>query len=241
MKRHRTRDLKATTETQHQMKSRLFLNVVVSQGTTILELLASEDETLLVWWDSLLVLNLSLDVVNGVGALNFEGDRLSGKSLHKDLHATTETQHQVKGRLFLNVVVSQGTTILELLAGEDQTLLVGRNTLLVLDLSFHVVDGVGALHLECDSLSGESLNEDLHTTAEPEDEMKGRLLLDVVISESTSILELLPGEDKPLLIRWDSLLVLDLGLDVVDGVRAFHLKGDGLSGESLHEDLHLEP
>ncbi|CAN6859553.1 unnamed protein product, partial [Brassica oleracea var. botrytis] len=79
----------------------------------------------------------------------------------RDLKATTETQHQMKSRLFLNVVVSQGTTILELLAGEDQTLLVGRNTLLVLDLSFHVVDGVGALHLECDSLSGESLNEDL--------------------------------------------------------------------------------
>uniref|UniRef100_UPI0021E3D542 hypothetical protein n=1 Tax=Vibrio vulnificus TaxID=672 RepID=UPI0021E3D542 len=71
----------------------------------------------------------------------------------KDLKATTETQHQVKGRLLLDVVVSQGTTILELLAGEDQTLLVGRNTLLVLDLGLDVVNGVGALHLQCDGLS----------------------------------------------------------------------------------------
>lgn len=34
---------------------------------------------------------------------------------------------------------------------------------------------------------------------------------------------------------------LDLGLDVVDGVAALDLESDGLSGQSLHEDLHLLP
>ena len=34
----------------------------------------------------LLVLNLGLDVVNGVGGLDLEGDGLSGQSLNKDLH-----------------------------------------------------------------------------------------------------------------------------------------------------------
>ena len=34
------------------------------------------------------------------------------------------------------------------------------------------------------------------------------------------------------------LLVLDFGLDVVDGVRGLDLEGDGLSGECLDEDLH---
>jgi len=33
-------------------------------------------------------------------------------------------------------------------------------------------------------------------------------------------------------------LVLDLGFDVIDGVRGFDLEGDCLSGESLDEDLH---
>ena len=33
-------------------------------------------------------------------------------------------------------------------------------------------------------------------------------------------------------------LVLDLGFDVVDGIRGFDLEGDGLSGEGLDEDLH---
>ena len=35
-------------------------------------------------------------------------------------------------------------------------------------------------------------------------------------------------------------LVLDLGLDIVNGVGGLHLEGDGLAGEGLHEDLHTE-
>ena len=34
------------------------------------------------------------------------------------------------------------------------------------------------------------------------------------------------------------LLVLNLGLDIVDGVRRLHLEGDGLAREGLDEDLH---
>jgi hypothetical protein len=36
------------------------------------------------------------------------------------------------------------------------------------------------------------------------------------------------------------LLVLDLGLDVVDGVRRLHLEGDRLAREGLDEDLHRD-
>ncbi len=103
---------------------------------------------------------------------------------------------------------------------------------------FAVVDGVGAFDLESDGLSGQGLNEDLHTTTETEDEMESRLLLDVVIGEGAAVFKLLSGEDESLLVRGDSFLVLDLGLDVVDGVGAFDLQGDSLSGESFHKDLH---
>lgn len=44
------------------------------------------------------------------------------------LGTTTQTEHQVEGRLLLDVVVAQGAAILELLAGEDETLLVRRDT-----------------------------------------------------------------------------------------------------------------
>jgi len=76
--------------------------------------------------------------------------------------AATETKHQVEGGLLLDVVVSQGTAIFELLAGEDETLLIGGNTFLVLDLLFHILDGVRGLHIESDGLAREGLDEDLH-------------------------------------------------------------------------------
>lgn len=40
------------------------------------------------------------------------------------LGTTTQAEHQVEGGLLLDVVVAQGTAILQLLAGKDQTLLV---------------------------------------------------------------------------------------------------------------------
>ena len=46
-----------TSESEDQMESGLLLDVVVGKGSAILELLASEDESLLVWGNSLLVLN----------------------------------------------------------------------------------------------------------------------------------------------------------------------------------------
>jgi len=78
------------------------------------------------------------------------------------LATTTQAQHQVEGGLLLDVVVGQGAAVLELLSGEDQALLVGGDALLVLDLGLDIVDGVGRLHLEGDSLAREGLHEDLH-------------------------------------------------------------------------------
>jgi hypothetical protein len=55
------------------------------------------------------------------------------------------------------------------------------------------------------------------------------LLLDVVVGESAAILELLAGEDEALLVRGDTLLVLDLLLYGLDGIRGLDIKGNGLA------------
>jgi len=59
------------------------------------------------------------------------------------------------------------------------------------------------------------------------------LLLDIVITQSSSILELLSGKNQTLLIRWNPLLVLDLGLHIVDSVARLYFKGDGLTRQGL--------
>merc|ERR1712012_1164283 len=108
----------------------------------------------------------------------------------------------MEGGLLLDVVIRKSSSVLELLTSEDKSLLIRRDTFLVLDLSFDVLNGVRWLDIEGDSLTSESLNKDLHTTSESEDEMEGRFLLDVVVGESSSILELLSSEDESLLIGW---------------------------------------
>ena len=67
-------------------------------------------------------------------------------------------------------------------------------------------------------------------------------LLDVVVGESAAILELLSGEDKALLVWGNALLVLDLALHIVDGVRGLNLEGDGLAGdcEGVSMRRHLD-
>ena len=145
----------------------------------------------------------------------------------------------MEGRLLLDVVIRKSSAVLELLTSEDESLLVWWNTFLILDLGFDVFNGVGWLDIEGDGLASESLDEDLHTTSESQDEMEGGLLLDVVVGEGSAVFELLSSEDESLLIRWDTFLVLDLGLDILDGISWLNIEGDGLSGKGLNKDLHL--
>merc|ERR1712018_84245 len=99
------------------MEGALFLDVVVGEGSSVLELLAGEDQPLLVWGDSLLVLDLSLDVLNGVRGLHLESDGLASQGLDEDLHASSQSEHKMEGALLLDVVVGEGSSVLELLAG----------------------------------------------------------------------------------------------------------------------------
>ena len=68
------------------MEGGLLLDVVVGEGSAVLELLAGEDEALLIRRDPLLVLNLGLDLLDCVSVLNVQSDRLAGEGLDEYLH-----------------------------------------------------------------------------------------------------------------------------------------------------------
>merc|ERR1712114_158352 len=101
--------------------------------------------------------------------------------------------------LLLDVVVRQSPAVLQLFTSKDQSLLVWGDAFFVLDLGLHVFDGVRRLNLESDGLTGQCLHEDLHTSSKTKNEMEGGLLLDVVIRESPSVLQLFTSEDQSLL------------------------------------------
>ena len=65
--------------------------------------------------------------------------------------------------------------------------------------------------------------------------MQSGFLLDVIVGESTSILELLSGENQTLLVGRNAFLILDLRLDIIDSVARLNLEGDGLASEGLDD------
>jgi len=69
--------------------------------------------------------------------------------------------------------------------------------------------------------------------------MQGALLLDIVVCHCSLILKLLACKDKPLLIRRDALLVLNLRLYIRDRVTRLDLECDRLARQSLYKDLHF--
>jgi hypothetical protein len=87
---------------------------------------------------------------------------LSQKSQRGIVDSSSQTQDKMQCALLLDVVVGEGTAILELLSSEDKTLLIRRDTFFILNLGLHIVDGVGGLDIKGDGLAREGLNEDLH-------------------------------------------------------------------------------
>ncbi len=76
----------AAAKAEHEVQGGLFLDVVVGEGAAVFELLSGEDETLLIWGDAFLILNLGFDVINGVAGLDIQSYRLAGEGLDENLH-----------------------------------------------------------------------------------------------------------------------------------------------------------
>lgn len=136
--------------------------------------------------NTFLVLNFRLYVVDSIGRFNLESDGFAGQGLDKYLHTPAETEDEMKCGLLLNIttrgvskeirlayrhdlLVRKSAPVFELLAGEDQPLLVRGNTLLVLYLRLYVINSIGRLDFESDSLARQGLDKNLHATAETQD------------------------------------------------------------------------
>lgn len=59
----------------------------------------------------------------------------------------------------LNIIIRQRPPILQLFPSKDQSLLIRRDALFVLDLGFHIVDCVGGFDFEGDGFAGEGFDE----------------------------------------------------------------------------------
>merc|ERR1712242_266674 len=140
--------------------------------------------------------------------------------------------------LLLDVVVRKCTSIFKLFASKDQPLLIWGNAFLILNFGLNIFNGVRWFNFKGDGLTSQGLHKNLHTSTKTENQMQCRLLLDVVVRESTAIFKLFASKDQPLLIWWNTFLVLDLCFNVLNGVRRLNLKSNGLASQSFDKNLH---
>merc|ERR1711963_1298970 len=105
------------------MQSTFLLDVVIGEGSSILQLLSSKDQSLLIWGNSFLVLDLGLDILNRVRRLNLKGDGLTSQGLDEDLHTSSQSENKMESAFLLDVVIGEGSSVLELLSSKDQPLL----------------------------------------------------------------------------------------------------------------------
>ena len=70
--------------------------------------------------------------------------------------------------------------------------------------------------------------------------MNCRFLLDIVVRQCPSLFQLLPSKYKPLLVRRNALLVLNLALDHLDRICRFHFQRDCLASQCFHKNLHAQ-
>merc|ERR1719270_3269067 len=108
------KDLHSSSQSENQVESGFFLNVVIRQSSTIFKLLACKNQPLLIWGNSFFVLDFGFHVLNGVRGLDLQGYGLSSERLHKDLHSSSKSENQVESGLFLNVVIRQSSSIFKL-------------------------------------------------------------------------------------------------------------------------------
>eukprot|EP00543_Licmophora_paradoxa_P017820 CAMPEP_0202463242 /NCGR_PEP_ID=MMETSP1360-20130828/57319_1 /ASSEMBLY_ACC=CAM_ASM_000848 /TAXON_ID=515479 /ORGANISM="Licmophora paradoxa, Strain CCMP2313" /LENGTH=204 /DNA_ID=CAMNT_0049086057 /DNA_START=156 /DNA_END=769 /DNA_ORIENTATION=+ len=87
-------------ESEDEVQCALLLDVVIAEGAAVLELFSGEDESLLVWWDALLILDLGFDIVDGVGGFDIECDGLAGQGLYENLRERERKKERI-GSAFL--------------------------------------------------------------------------------------------------------------------------------------------
>ena len=67
----------------------------------LVELFSRKNQTLLIWGNSLLILNLGLDILDGVGRLDLEGNGLTREGFDKNLHPGSLAERLNRFKLIL--------------------------------------------------------------------------------------------------------------------------------------------
>jgi len=83
--------------------------------------------------------------------------------------AATQSQNEMEGRIIAHIIILKSLGILQLLSAEDQSLLLGRDALLLGNLGLDLFDALSLLNFDGDCFAREGLDEELHSPPDGED------------------------------------------------------------------------
>ncbi len=144
------------------MNCGIIFYIIFSKCFFILQLFIIINKSLRIWWTTLLILDHCFKIFNSIIWLNIKSIYLSCKCFHKDLHTTSKSQHKVKCGFFLDIIVSQCSSIFKLFTSKNESLLIWWNTFFILYFSFYIFDGVSWFHIKCNCLSCQCFHKYLH-------------------------------------------------------------------------------
>ena len=94
----------------------------------------------------------------------------------------------------------------------------------------------GLVFLRC-CFANPATSGEFHTSTESEHQKQRGLLQDIVVAKESIVSQLLSREDKSLLVRWKSLLVLYLQLNYLSRLGSFYIQSDCFTRRSVNKNL----
>ena len=168
----------ATSEPQNEVERRSLLDVVVVKTVAILELSPREDQSLLVRRDAFNILHSPFQSEDRFFGIQGDVKPLASQSLYTDRYdaeartgsparspISSQPEHQMQRGFPLDPVIRQGPSILQLSAGKDQPLLVGRYALSILNFHFDLLDRIAWFAVDCHCFSCERFHKYRHAPA----------------------------------------------------------------------------
>ena len=161
------------------------------------------------------------------------------KGFDKDFQPASKPKDEVKSAFFLNIVVTNCSVILKPFSCKNESLLIGWNSFFCKDFLFYCSNVISVFNVQSNGFSCECSYEYLHSSPESEDKVDCAFLLDVVVSKSTLVFELLSCKNESLLIDWDSFFVCNQSFEVGNSLASLNFACHCLSCECLYEYLHV--
>ena len=229
----------SASKPKDEVKSAFFLNIVVTNCSVILKPFSCKNESLLIGWNSFFCKDFLFYCSNVISVFNVQSNGFSCECSYEYLHSSPESEDKVDCAFLLDVVVSKSTLVFELLSCKNESLLIDWDSFFVCNQSFEVGNSLASLNFACHCLSCECSYEYLHSSPESEDKVDCAFLLDVVVSKSTLVFELLSCKNESLLIDWDSFFVCNQSFEVGNSLASLNFACHCLSCECLYEYLHV--